>query len=58
MKHCNKSHKCPYGNAFEKNVCAYDENLNEYDVCPYLLENWDSIINELIKEKNGDNNVR
>lgn len=58
MKHCKKSHKCPYGNAFKKNICAYDENLNEYDVCPYLLENWDSIINELIKEKNGDNNVR
>ena len=29
MKHCKKSHKCPYGNAFEKNVCAYDENLKE-----------------------------
>lgn len=57
MKHCKKSHKCPYGNAFKKNICAYDENLNEYDVCPYLLENWDSIINELIKEKNGDNNA-
>ena len=23
-----------------------------------MIENWDSIINELIKEKNGDNNVR
>jgi len=57
MKHCERSHNCPYGNAFEKNVCAYDKNLNEYDECPYLLENWDSIINELIKEKNGDNNA-
>ena len=57
MKHCERSHNCPYGNAFKKNVCAYDENLNEYDECPYLLENWDSIINELIKEKNGDNNA-
>lgn len=57
MKHCKRSHKCPYGNAFEKNVCAYDKNLNEDDACPYLLENWDSIINELIKEKNGDNNA-
>ena len=28
MKHCKRSHKCPYGNAFEKNVCAYDKNLN------------------------------
>lgn len=58
MKHCKKSHKCPYGNAFEKNVCAYDENLNEYDVCPYLLENWDYIIDELIKERESDNNVK
>lgn len=58
MKHCKRSYKCPYGSAFEKNVCAYDENLNEQDECPYLLKNWDSIINELIKEKNGDNNVR
>ena len=44
MKHCKRSHKCPYGSAFEKNVCAYDENLNENDACPYLLGNWDSII--------------
>lgn len=58
MKHCKKSHKCPYGNAFEKNVCAYDKNLNEYDVCPYLLENWDYIIDELTKERESDNNVK
>ena len=57
MKHCKRSHKCPYGNAFEKNVCAYDENLNEYDVCPYLLENWDYIIDELAKERKSGNNA-
>ena len=56
MKHCKRSHKCPYGSTFEKNVCAYDENLNEYDVCPYLLENWDCIINELTKERKSGNN--
>ena len=58
MKHCKRSRKCPYGNVFEKNVCAYDENLNEYDVCPYLLENWDYIIDELTKERKSGNNVR
>lgn len=58
MKHCNKSHKCPYGNAFEKGFCAYRENMNEYDLCPYLLKNWDYIINELTKErKNNNENV-
>lgn len=55
MKHCKRSYDCPYGNAFEKGLCAYDENLNEYDACPYLLENWESIIDELIKERKSDN---
>lgn len=27
MKHCKRSRKCPYGNVFEKNVCAYDEKF-------------------------------
>ncbi len=57
MKHCERSHNCPYGNAFEKNVCAYDKNLNEDDACPYLLENWDYIIDELIKERKSGNNA-
>ena len=57
MKHCKRSHKCPYGNAFKKNVCAYDENLNEYDVGPCLLENWDYIIDELIKKRKSGNNA-
>lgn len=47
MKRCNKSHECPYGNAFEKGFCAYRENMNEYDLCPSLLENWEDVIDEL-----------
>ena len=50
MKHCNESHKCPYGNAFEKGFCAYRENMNEYDLCPSLLENWENVIDELFCE--------
>lgn len=50
MKHCNESHKCPYGNAFEKGLCAYRENMNEYDLCPSLLENWEDVIDELFFE--------
>ena len=50
MKHCNKSHECPYGNAFEKGLCAYRENMNEYDLCPSLLENWEDVIDELFFE--------
>ena len=38
MKHCNESHKCPYGNAFEKGFCAS------------LLENWENVIDELFFE--------
>lgn len=57
MKHCKRSHKCPYGNAFEKDICAYNANLNEYDVCPYLLENWDYITDELTKERKSGNNA-
>ena len=50
MKRCNKSHECPYGNAFEKGFCAYRENMNEYDLCPSLLENWEDVIDELFFE--------
>lgn len=50
MKRCNKSHECPYGNAFEKGLCAYRENMNEYDLCPSLLENWEDVIDELFFE--------
>lgn len=58
MKTCKYSASCYYGNAFHKNQCAYNENLNEYDVCPYLLENWDYIIDELTKERKSGNNVK
>ncbi len=54
MKHCNKSSQCPYGNVFEKNVCAYDTDLHEYDLCPYLLENWERIIEIIISKKKGN----
>lgn len=54
MKHCNKSSQCPYENAFEKNICAYDANLHEYDLCPYLLENWDVIIDKINEIKKDD----
>lgn len=50
MKHCNESHKCPYGNAFEEGLCAYRENMSEYDLCPSLLENWEDVIDELFFE--------
>lgn len=57
MKHCNRSSQCPYGNAFEKDLCAYHENMHEYDLCPYLLKNWDYIINKVIEKRGDDNNV-
>jgi len=56
MKHCNKSHKCPYGNAFEEGLCAYKKDLNEYDLCPSLLENWEKIIDDYIKMTEEVNN--
>ena len=49
MKKCNKSHKCQYGNAFQKGYCAYKENMEEYDICPILLDEWEDIINYVIK---------
>lgn len=56
MKHCEKSHECPYGNAFESNLCAYKEDLHEYDLCPIILKNWDHIIDKLMTTLKGDNN--
>lgn len=44
MKHCNKSSECPYGHAFEKNTCAYREDLQEYDLCPLLFDYWEEVI--------------
>lgn len=52
MKHCDKSNKCPYGNAYISNLCAYNENMEEYELCPYIMENWENIIDELTKEDN------
>ena len=44
MKHCKKSYKCSYGNAFEKYLCAYRENMEEQEPCPALSEHWEEII--------------
>lgn len=51
MKHCKDSHKCEWGNCFKENVCAYAENMEEWELCPKLLKNWDYIIDELIKNQ-------
>lgn len=51
MKKCKDSYKCPYGNAFQEGYCAYNENLKDYDLCPYLLENWEEIIDKMQKEE-------
>ena len=47
MKHCNRSSECAYENAFEKDTCAYREDLHEYDLCPLLLYHWEEIIDAL-----------
>ena len=57
MKYCEKSYKCPYGNAFQVKTCAYNENLTNEDACPYLLENWEYIIDELTKERKSGSNA-
>ena len=47
MKTCKYSASCYYGNAFHKNQCAYKKNMEEYDLCPRLLINWENIIDEI-----------
>lgn len=51
MKHCKNSHHCEWGNCFKENVCAYAEDMKEWELCPKLLKNWDYIIDELIKNQ-------
>lgn len=52
MKSCINSSNCPYGSAFEKNICAYDMNLTEHDFCPIAYKEWEYIINKITKEEN------
>ena len=47
--HCKDD---PYGNAYISNLCAYNENMEEYELCPYIMKNWENIIDELTKEDN------
>ena len=56
MKPCINSSNCPYGSAFEKNVCAYDMNLTEHDFCPSAYKEWEYIINKITKEENTKKN--
>lgn len=40
MKTCRKSANCCWGNCYEKNQCAYKENMTEEDICPVDAENF------------------
>lgn len=43
MKHCKDSSKCCYRDETNKNICAYDINMHEQDLCPRLFENWNAL---------------
>lgn len=47
MKHCKDSHKCEWGDSFKENVCAYAENMEEWELCPKILENWETYIEHI-----------
>ena len=54
MKICYVSYRCPYGNAFEENLCAYTIGMEENDPCPFMLENSEEIIDKIIKKEIDD----
>lgn len=47
MKHCEKSAYCCYGNAYKEGYCAYKKNIEEWELCPLLTENWEETIDKL-----------
>lgn len=47
MKTCKNARNCQWGSSIKANSCAYKENMNEYDSCPKIFENWENMIEEL-----------
>ena len=48
MKHCDKKRgQCCWQNINDPSLCAYKNNMEESDLCPEMLNNWEEIIDKL-----------
>ena len=47
-----------FGNAINRGFCAYNENMDEEDICPILVDAWDIAPNDMdiISKIGGDIN--
>lgn len=52
MKHCELANACCYGSCYEKNVCAFNETIEEKDSCPAEYEKYLSFL--ILSERNED----
>lgn len=53
MKHCELANACCYGSCYEKNVCAFNETIEEQDSCPAEYEKYLSFL--ILSERKNDN---
>ena len=58
MKSCKKSTDCMFGNAINRGFGTYNENIDEEDICPILVDAWDIAPNDMdiISKIGGDIN--
>lgn len=46
QKYCGNSHRCPYGDAFISNRCAYNLDKDDFD-CPMIMKNYEFKMDKL-----------
>ena len=48
MKHCEKAEKkqCKFAAINSCGICGYKENMEEWELCPIILNNWENIIDK------------
>ena len=48
MKHCDKKRgQCCWQNIENPSLCAYKNDMEEWMICPEMLDNWEEIIDKL-----------
>jgi len=60
MKHCDRGKgKCCWQSIYNSELCAYKEDMEEWMLCPEILNNWEEIIDKISdnKEKNNESSI-
>lgn len=46
MKHCEKTNCC-YNRIDIRGTCGYRESMEDWELCPQMLENWEETIDKI-----------